>query len=126
MVYATVSDYLSWTDVASAPLGLSRVLTVASTRVDEMLVGVVYDVDTAGRPTDLDVAELLRNVTCEQALYMLEVGDTTGAGSFTELTVGRVSWQQGAGSSATQPSRFSPEAQSMLHVAGLVPVYVIR
>lgn len=126
MVYATTQDYLNYMDATVPPSGLGRVLGVASTRVDELMVGVIYDTDTAGRPKDLETAALLRDATCEQAFYMVEVGDTSGAGSFTELTVGRISWHQGSGKTATQPSRYSPEVVSMLHTAGLDPVYVIR
>ena len=128
MSYASVQDYLGWADVSSAPAGIGRVLDLASTRVDELLVGVIYDVDSQGRPTDLELADVLRRATCEQALFMLESGDTTGAGAFTQQTVGRVSWTRGQGSSKAQDAsqRYAPGAVSILHVEGLTPVYVVR
>lgn len=127
MAYASIQDYLDHVEVTTAPAGLGRVLDVASTRVDELLVGAVYPVDVHGNPTDLQTAAVLRRAVCEQALYMLESGDTTGAGVYTQQTVGRVSWTRGnTGTGKTSGTdRYAPEAVSILHVEGLTPVYPI-
>lgn len=129
MAYATSSDYLTYTGTSVAPTGVDRLLEVASTRLDEILLGAVYAVDVDGNPTDAEVITLLSRATCEQALYMVTLGDTTGTGAILEQTIGRVSWRTSLsrGASATEgPSRYSPEALAMLHVSGLIPPWVTR
>lgn len=134
MAYATVGEYLAEVDATVAPTGLARTLDVASRRVDEMLIGAVYDVDTHGVPTDMEVLEALRAATIEQAVWMLDVGDSAGTGAgigqVTSQTIGRVSWTAGgsSGSSAVSGagSRFAPEALAVLHTAGLLPVSPYR
>lgn len=121
MAYATVSDYLAHTGTTVPPAGLDRLLTVASNRVDEILIGCIYDTDSQGRPTDTDVKGWLRDATCEQVLYMLDTGDSTGAGGFVQQTVGRISWSQGKGANGETQPRHAPEAIGILHVNGLLP-----
>ena len=122
-------DYLDWTGKATAPAGLGRVLEVASIRVDELLVGAVYPVDAVGNPTDLDVKMVLRNATCEQALYMLELGDTSGAkAGMKSMTIGRIQWQRAEPKTGSPGSseKYAPAVLDMLHVFGLRPTSVIR
>jgi hypothetical protein len=127
VAYATSDEYLTAVGATVAPTGLDRVLEVASTRVDEMLVGAVYATDDDGAPTDDDVTDVVKRATIEQVVYMLEAGDTTGAGGYSSQSVGRVSWTRGAGTAgAGGSSRFGPEAVAILHVAGLLPTTVIR
>ena len=125
-VYATLQQFLDYTETTVAPPSPSRLLEVASTRVDEMLVGCVYDVDSNGAPVDADVQDALRRAACEQVLYMLELGDTTGAGSFTSQTVGRITWSQGRGANGDDMSKYAPNAVSILHTMGMVPTVVLR
>lgn len=58
----------------------------ASKVVDELLVGVVYDVDADKMPTDADVAEALSDATCAIALEAKANG-SLGAGA-----VGNQKW----------------------------------
>lgn len=120
-VYATTADYATW--LRSAPPSSSRrALAAASRAVDELLLTAVYDVDTAGLPTDADVIVALRDATCAQAEYAKASGDTNlvGAAMYHSMQIGSVNLTRGytaAGSSA--PGRYSPVAWSILHRAGL-------
>ena len=126
MAYATSSDYLNWVETDTVPPGIGRLMEVASTRIDELLIGAVYAVDSRSMPTDPDVIELFRRATIEQALYMVELGDSTGALSgMTAQTVGRVSWQRSQ-QSADAVSRYAPEAIAVLRSASVLPVLVDR
>lgn len=132
VAYATVDEYLAEVEATVAPTGLGRTLTVASRRVDEMLVGAVYATDSRGMPTDPGVRDVLRAATIEQAVWMTDIGDQNGTGAASQVTsqtIGRVSWTTGSGGGGSQSgpvSRYAPEAWSVLHTAGLVPVAVCR
>lgn len=127
MAYATSNDYLAWADVPTAPPGLGRVLEVASTRIDELVIGVVYPTDDRGQPTEVDIADILRRATCEQALYMFDLGDTTGARSnMKRMDIGRIMWQRAENPNGTTDERYSPNAVTLLQVEGMRPVNVLR
>jgi hypothetical protein len=123
VAYATSSEYTERTGQA-APA--DRVLEVASTTVDAALIGAVYNVDDDGAPTDAAVIAALRDATIEQALYMVESGDTTGAADgMQSMSIGRVSWTRASGASASR-KRLCSAASEILHAAGLVPVAVTQ
>lgn len=66
----------------------------ASKVVDELLVGVVYDVDTDKLPTDTDVAEAMSDATCAIALQAKADGTLTPGGSsqqWSSISIGSVS-----------------------------------
>src|SRR5690606_31043905 len=96
----------------------------ASIVIDGLTVTAVYDVDEDGYPTDLDVADALRDATCAQAAWFDETGDTSGvAGRFNSLSLGSFSGSGGGTGSASNTSaaesRLSPEAVQILQNAGL-------
>lgn len=127
MAYATLSDLTAWLgatpdDTANA----TRLLTVASRRMDSVLIGAVYDVDDDGLPTDTDVAAVLRDAVCAQVEWWDETGDTSGTGAggeWSSVSIGKVSLGAGNGVAGTPTGRrYAPEALEILRVAGLLPV----
>lgn len=115
-VYATTTDYANHL-LGACPPGARRALIAASRRVDELLYTAVYDVDTAGLPTDTEVAEAFRDATCLQAEYSRLTGDRNGVGApgVTSASIGsvNVSRQQPAGGGPTSP--YSAAANARLH-----------
>lgn len=136
MAYATVTDLLnaeSSVALPSDPGELNWPLDVASLRVDELLIGAVYDTDPAGAPTAADVVAALKTATIAQALFMVErataeAGGMTGANDDKQsMTIGGMSWARGgAGAAGTAGSgygtRYAPDAVAALRVAGLLPI----
>lgn len=130
--YATPAEYTSYTGGTTT----DRVLTVASNRIDEVLIGAVYDVDDNDLPTDATILAALKNATCEQALFMDEEGDTSGTGNASTGTlqsasIGSASYSMDATAAAEKrqntPSGapIAPGALSILRVEGLLPVWPI-
>ncbi|MEV7793419.1 hypothetical protein AB0O68_15710 [Streptomyces sp. NPDC087512] len=78
-VYATVTDLADYLGTP-APDDADRLLTAASRMLDARVLAYCrYDVDTAGMPTDPDVAEAIGRAVCAQVAWWGEVGDSTGA-----------------------------------------------
>lgn len=124
MSYATVADLEAWLDPTAAPTDAAKRLARASGVVDEMLLTSVYTVDDYGQPTDSDVAVALRDATCAQAEYAGATGDpaSVGAAGYSQMSIGSVSLTRATRvGGATEPSRYSPTAWSILQRAGLVP-----
>ncbi|MEV0236876.1 hypothetical protein [Nonomuraea sp. NPDC050786] len=125
MVYASAADYAAYTG-QDAPSGIEAVLARASERIDELLVGAVYDVDPATElPTKPKEAEAIARATCAQAAWALAVGDPYGvAAAFKSVSIGSVKLDRAGGGEAG-PARHAPDAASILRTAGLLPGYVI-
>ncbi|WP_188197221.1 hypothetical protein [Nonomuraea sp. SYSU D8015] len=125
VVYATGADYAAYTG-QPAPAGIDAVLARASERIDELLVGAVYDVDPVTElPTDPKEREAIARATCAQAAWSLAVGDPYGvAAAFSDVKIGSVSLKR-AGDGGSGPARHAPDAASILRTAGLLPGYVI-
>lgn len=91
-VYATSTDYESYTG-QTAPSNVDTLLRLSSRVVDTLLVGVLYDTDTDGYPTDADVTGQLQDATCAIARDAAQVGVLSGASSqqWDNVKIGNVS-----------------------------------
>lgn len=123
-VYALTSDYATaGMEAPATGVNLRRVLRVASARVDEMLVGAIYDTDdTTLLPTDAAVIVALRDATVLQAAYQIEIGDPYGLGAeqYQSVTAGGITLVRGSGgASGSPPPARSAEAYEVLRQAGL-------
>jgi hypothetical protein len=125
VVYATAADYAAYTG-QDAPAGIGAVLARASERIDELLVGAVYDVDPVTElPTDPKEREAIARATCAQAAWSLAVGDPYGvAAAFKSVSIGSVKLDR-AGGGEGGSARHAPDAASILRTAGLLPGFVI-
>lgn len=128
-VYATraqlvASVYVPSTVTVPADPEATRLLGRASRRIDTLLLRAVYEVDDNDVPTDTAVAEALREATCAQAAWWLELGDESGAAAqFQTVGVGSLNLGRGytGGGSATGPAQTtSAAAVEVLQQAGLI------
>lgn len=69
LVYATSGDLVTWTG-ASAPDNVTTLLRTASLLVRKATRTAIYNVDSAGAPTDQDTIDAFRDATCAQAAAM--------------------------------------------------------
>jgi len=111
-VYASVDDLEDELSPDSAPRSPDRLLQLASTAVDLLLAGCVYDIDTAGLPTDPDDVERLKRLTVLQAVYMAQDPDGL-KDEFTSMKTSSVQVDRPRGR-----SRFAPRALEYLQSAG--------
>ncbi len=122
VVYATAADFEAFTG-KPAPDGIASSLARASERVDELLLGAVYDTDDNEMPTDPKEREAIMRATCAQAAFMLATGDPYGvAAAFKDIAIGSVRLSRAGGGGAA-PARHAPDAARILHTAGLLPNY---
>lgn len=78
-VYATADQYEEYTG-GPAPADIDHRLRAASTFLDAQVFRMCrYDVTDAGLPSNALVAAAFADAVCAQALWGVEVGDTTGA-----------------------------------------------
>lgn len=121
VVYATSDDYAAFTG-QPAPEGTDAALARASERIDELLIGAVYDVDEQEMPTDPVKREAITRATCAQAAWSLALGDPYGvAAAFKDISIGSV--RLGGRNTEGGSPRHAPDAARILHVAGLLPGY---
>lgn len=141
MSYATAADLTRAGAPVVLPDGdatLDYILGVASYRVDELLIGAVYAVDSGGSPTDPAVTATLREATIAQAVFQVERA-TSGQGMSgadddkASMSIGGMSWSRGgagspggSGGSGGYGTRYAPDAVAILRTAGLLPVAPIR
>ncbi|MFI1942057.1 hypothetical protein ACH44C_33605 [Streptomyces purpureus] len=79
-VYATSSQYETYTGVTPAPSDIEVRLRRASQFLDAQVLRLCwYDVDEDGLPTNALVAAAFADATCAQVEWGVDVGDTTGA-----------------------------------------------
>jgi hypothetical protein len=126
VAYATVEDLDGPLDYV--PANAQVLLDRASRQIDRAIQCAVYDVDDDGLPTDAKVTTALKEATCEQVAYNLEVGNTSGiphglqSGVPSGSSAGEVSLSRGTsagGASADQPW-LGDQAASILRTAGLL------
>jgi hypothetical protein len=134
--YASTDDYAYYTGEKDPPDGLDRRLLVRASRaIDTNLIGVVYDTDGQGMPTDPRLRDVLREATCAQAAWWWSKGDRQGTGIITtpaewdQVSIGDVRL---ARSSPAQPApgpgarhQLAPDAEAVLRTAGLLPAYPV-
>ena len=123
-VYATLEQYRaqpgggSYTDDA-----ITAMLPQASLRLDEILIGAIYETDEDDMPVDAGVAEIFMRATCAQAKFMLVQDDETGAKhGYQNVSVGSVSYSRAQGATGVDAERFAPAAISILRVEGVLPI----
>ncbi|TMR99515.1 hypothetical protein [Nonomuraea basaltis] len=123
VVYATADDFSTFTG-KPAPEGIAASLARASERVDELLIGAVYDTDEVTEmPTDPKERDAVMRATCAQAAWMIATGDPYGvAATFKDVSIGSVRLSR-AGGGGSGPARHAPDAGRILHTAGLLPGY---
>ncbi|MEU9640943.1 hypothetical protein [Streptomyces sp. NPDC048188] len=105
-VYATVADLGEYLGTA-APDDAERLLASASRMLDARVLAYCrYDVDTAGAPSDPDVAEAIGRAVCAQVAWWDEIGDHTGAAGagYGSVSIGSVSLGRTTGSAASSAS----------------------
>lgn len=126
MAYATTQDLAGVLDYT--PNNAQVLLDRASRQIDRAIQCAVYNVDGNGMPTDAAVITALKDATCEQVAYMLEVGNTAGiahglkAGVPSGASAGTVELSRGpstGGASADQPW-LAEQAEIILRQAGLL------
>lgn len=75
LVYATVGDYLDVDD--NPPDNIDALLATASRLVRKATKSAIYDVDAAGKPSDVDVLAAFRDATVLHAKAMADAGITS-------------------------------------------------
>jgi len=129
LVYATLGDLAAAkpedVTLSSSDTELARQLASASREIRRATKTAIYDVDTDGYPTNVDVREAFRLATCAQVYWWSETGDEQGvAGQFTSVSIGSVSMSRGGGSSggtsSGQQGRLAPAADTILRDAGVL------
>ncbi len=110
--FASRADLASWLG-ADAPAQAERLLERAAELLDER-VTVPFDVDTATQlPTDADVAAALRDASCAQVEYWLELGEEVDIiGQRGRIVV--------SGFQGEAPGRLAPRAKTILARESLV------
>ena len=97
-VYATAADVAAYTG-EDAPGNVDALLRVASRTVDVLLVGVVYDTDTDGYPTDAAVSQAMSDATCAIVREAAAAGVLAGGSKdWGSVKIGNVSLSQPIGS----------------------------
>jgi hypothetical protein len=129
MAYATVQD-LDDSDVLGypAPANAQVLLARASRDVDRAIQCAVYDTDDQGLPTLPLIVTALKQATCEQVAYQLEIGNVDGiahglqSGVPSGSSAGLVELSRGpstGGATVDQPW-LGDQARQILRVAGLI------
>lgn len=113
--YATVEELTAAMLPRTPPANAEQLLRRASRQVDRILLTSVYDA------ADADVIQALSDATCEQVLYQLGIGNSAGIeGGYSSVAIGSVKLDKGSsGGGGNGDSRFSPEAFTILQLAGL-------
>jgi hypothetical protein len=110
------------------PPNAQVLLDRASRDIDRAIQCAIYDVDDAGLPTLAAVTEALREATCEQVAYQLEIGNTDGiahglqSGVPSGASAGGVELSRGpstGGATADQPW-LGDQPRHILRTAGLL------
>lgn len=123
-VYATADALIEWLG-DYPPVNVVALLTRASEDVDEALVGVRYDVDDDGLPTDTGVQQALSGAVCAQVTSWLPPdvpGADDGPARLARVSEpGRTPQMSGVKVMAPECCDLAPRAARILHVAGLQP-----
>jgi len=121
--YATV-EQLAADPWGLTPAGAPRLLARASEVIDQALRTAVYDVDTAGAPTDVAVIAALVGATCAQVEFW-ETGDEEDdiLGPVQSISLSGLQVQYGGSGVVSDgrvaPTYLAPRAHRILVNAGL-------
>ncbi|MFI9339967.1 hypothetical protein ACIG0D_01625 [Streptomyces sp. NPDC052773] len=109
-VYATTAQLADYLDPEDPPADAARLLRRASKLLDsDFLKAAVYDVDSAGMPTDPEVAAAFAEAVCAQTEFWMEVGvENDISGPLQGVSIGSVQLQYGAGDNRSGPSYYAP------------------
>lgn len=114
--YATVEDLVAWLPADALSGGdTDRLLLAASRRVDAA-VRAPYATDDDDLPTDDRVAAALRDATCAQVEFWLEVGEAADVDGLAGTTYSV------PGYSGTRTPKLGPRALDALTSAGLTQI----
>jgi hypothetical protein len=130
LVYATSSDLATWTGSA-APTNADALLRTASMLVRRQTRTAVYDVDTAGAPTDADTLAAFNQATCAQAAAMAAnnvdpaagVAGASGAVQSTSIGTASITYAVAGDAAASRQALLTElcsEAAMILDDAGLL------
>jgi len=113
------------TQTGRLPVDAARLLARASELINDHTITAVYDVDTAGNPTDPVVVEALQKATCAQIEHWL-AGDEEDdvLGPVQGVTAGGQQVQYGAGENRATPMYLAPRAARHLRAGGLLSAAV--
>lgn len=121
MRYATAAQLTAYLGAAAAPADADRMLDRASELIDSVLITAVYDVDTAGSPTDVTAIAALADATCAQVEFWLASGEEDDIlGPIQGYAVGGMQVQFGAGENRTTPMYLAPRAARHLRTCSTI------
>lgn len=123
-VYATADDVINWIG-DYPPANVDILITRASMVVEELIIGVVYDTDVDGLPTDDTVIDAMRDAVCAQVQWWIP---PTPAAGVCDQEDG---WPRLARASRPDPTvggamarpDVAPDVRRILHVAGMFPSF---
>ena len=115
VAYATEDDLAGYVAAAAGLDDASRLLTRASELLDDKVLMPFSIDDDTQLPTDTDIATALRDATCAQVEFWLEVGEEHDIEGLANRQVS----VQGLNLSALPPE-LGPRARRILHLAGLL------
>jgi hypothetical protein len=118
--YAVTADVTAFMQAGLAPVDpeATRLIARAQGAVDEYLIGVAYDVDLNGNPTDATggVQAALKQAVCAQVEWWVVKGDDLDTDyQWTSIGVEGATLNRGA----LAPPKLAPRAITALRVAGL-------
>jgi hypothetical protein len=124
MAYATVGEFTEFLDPDPIPANAARLLDRASTKLDQLLMGAVYETDADGLPLDPALAAVFREAVCIQAQYIDSLGDETGAmANVSQMSLGNQQIVRAISVVGSGTPRVSPDLVALLQTKGLWPVY---
>ena len=121
-VYATADDVINWIG-DYPPANVDILLARASLVVEELVMGVVYDTDVNGLPTDTTAIAALRDAVCAQVAWWVPAIPAAGDCGSED------GWPRMARASRPDPTvggklarpDVAPDVGRILHVAGMFP-----
>lgn len=127
-LYADQAAYEAYhgLEAGAAPADVDRRLRTASRLVDYLLRGVVYQVDPAGMPVDVDVAQAMSDATCAIA-GAVPAADADAGTEWDSVSIGNVSLsgrKQADGGVTVGGVTIPPDALVSLADVGQVAVVV--
>lgn len=123
-LYATVTDYQAYTlDTYTPTSTVQTLLRDGSRAIDRAAIAAVYPTDPQGYPLDANLLDTFKNATCEQALFMRDLDDRTGAKQrLANVKVGSLTFQRAQGTAGMAMLPIGPRALEELRLAGVLPV----
>lgn len=113
--YATPADLTAWLPDGTVVAEPERLLSRASELIDGHVLATYTVDDGTGLPTDTDIAAALRDATCAQVEFWLEVGEEHDVANMAgrRVSIGHLSIDD-------LPGEFAARARRLLANAGLL------